>query len=462
MNGNRIRRPRAAWVGLCGLVLCWGLGASIAAGQDPDPPLPPPNEHPQPIPAPEEPAPAVDDPAPAQADPNAPPVAPPEGGPSAASQPVGVVQPMGNPNARGPIGRGNPVTPSPGGLVAPPQPTDIQRPAEAIYVAMDLTVENRPFGRIVLELDPAAAPKTVENFLHYVQTGFYNQTIFHRVIPDFILQGGGYTAPNQPKKEGLNAAIANESKPRQRHARGTLAAARIHRDPNSATSQFFINLADNRKLDRHNYCIFGKVAEGMDVIDRLVAETPVESSPLEPAFQTRPVKPPMIQRAYRLPPDFRPRIHSGESPDAAAPPSAISSATGGPPGSPSRDAGEPPKSDTGSPNAVEAAAPGGGATIEPHASGESRQAPATRPSPRARVGRPARNLNPAVPPEKSPDSTESAPVVDEPEAPPPGGVAPRPRKGILPPARKDDDPPAPANPRPTDPSWCAVSDAGSW
>jgi len=125
-------------------------------------------------------------------------------------------------------------------------------------------------GTIVLELYPDKAPKTVANFLAYADKGFYNGTIFHRVIPDFMIQGGGYTNDRQRKE--TDAPIPNEANNGLKNLTGTIAMARTS-DPNSATAQFFINAKDNAFLDFKNetpqgygYTVFGKVSEGMDVV----------------------------------------------------------------------------------------------------------------------------------------------------------------------------------------------------
>lgn len=127
-------------------------------------------------------------------------------------------------------------------------------------------------GDIVLELDPAAAPATVENFLAYVNDGFYSGTIFHRVIPNFMIQGGGMTA-DMEQKNG-RAPIKNEANNGLNNDRGTISMARTS-DPHSATSQFFISVKDNEFLnyrDEQNpgYAVFGRVVEGMDVVDAIV------------------------------------------------------------------------------------------------------------------------------------------------------------------------------------------------
>ena len=153
------------------------------------------------------------------------------------------------------------------------------------------------FGDIKLELFADKAPKTVENFIKYVNEGFYDGLIFHRVIGDFMIQGGGYTADMDEKD--THAPIENEANNGVSNATGTIAMARTN-DPHSASSQFFINVKDNDFLDFRNesvsgwgYCAFGKVVEGMDVIEKIKAvdtgnygmhqDVPVESVVIEKA-----------------------------------------------------------------------------------------------------------------------------------------------------------------------------------
>ena len=129
-------------------------------------------------------------------------------------------------------------------------------------------------GSVVVELDAAAAPTTVNNFLSYVSTGYYGSTLFHRVIAGFVIQGGGYTA-GVVKKSGQAAPIALESNKGLLNTRSTLAMARTSA-PDSATSEFFINLVDNPSLDYQNaaspgYAVFGKVVEGLPVVDAIAA-----------------------------------------------------------------------------------------------------------------------------------------------------------------------------------------------
>lgn len=128
-------------------------------------------------------------------------------------------------------------------------------------------------GNIVIELDAEKAPITVENFLKYVDDGFYDGTLFHRVIPTFMIQGGGMTAGM--KEKPTRPSIKNEWNNGLTNKRGTLAMARTE-SPDSATAQFFINVVDNDRLSQPvsggaGYAVFGKVIEGMDVVDRIKA-----------------------------------------------------------------------------------------------------------------------------------------------------------------------------------------------
>lgn len=130
-------------------------------------------------------------------------------------------------------------------------------------------------GSFVLELDQSAVPETVENFLAYVRDGFYEGTIFHRVIAGFMIQGGGFTP--EFKQLQTRAPIGNEADNGGKNDRGSIAMARTS-DPHSATAQFFINVADNDFLNHRGrtpqgwgYAVFGRVVEGMDTIDRIAA-----------------------------------------------------------------------------------------------------------------------------------------------------------------------------------------------
>jgi peptidyl-prolyl cis-trans isomerase B (cyclophilin B) len=126
-------------------------------------------------------------------------------------------------------------------------------------------------GTIALELDAEKAPKTVANFLAYVEAGHYDNTIFHRVIDGFMIQGGGFE-PGM-KQKPTRAPVENEAKNGLKNERGSIAMARTS-DPHSASAQFFINVGDNGFLDYPGqdgwgYCVFGKVVEGMDVVEKI-------------------------------------------------------------------------------------------------------------------------------------------------------------------------------------------------
>ena len=155
-------------------------------------------------------------------------------------------------------------------------------------------------GNIVLELDVEKAPVTVENFLSYVKSGFYNGTIFHRVIDGFMIQGGGFTRELLEKK--TQPPITNESNNGLVNSTGTVAMARTN-DPNSATSQFFINLIDNNFLNYTSpepssvgYCVFGKIIEGMNVIHK-IGQLPTGNSR---GFSDVPIRPVIIINAKHI------------------------------------------------------------------------------------------------------------------------------------------------------------------
>ena len=182
---------------------------------------------------------------------------------------------------------------APGETPAPPPET---APAAAPRVKLQTSQ-----GDIVIELDPAKAPLSVENFLKYVDDGHYNGTIFHRVINGFMIQGGGFTKSMQQKP--TREPVRNEADNGLKNARGTIAMARTS-DPHSATAQFFINVADNAFLDHtspdprgYGYCVFGRVVEGMDVVDKIKAVTTTTRGP----FADVPAEPIEITAAARVP-----------------------------------------------------------------------------------------------------------------------------------------------------------------
>jgi peptidyl-prolyl cis-trans isomerase A (cyclophilin A) len=156
---------------------------------------------------------------------------------------------------------------------------------------------NTSFGEIELELADTKAPISTQNFLGYVDSGFYNNTIFHRVIPGFMVQGGGFTQymVQKPTKD----PIKNEAQNGLHNVRGTIAMARTA-SVNSATSQFFINTNDNAMLDNgvrdYGYAVFGKVVKGMDVVDQIVnAQTTTQKG-----MQNVPIDPILIKSAKRI------------------------------------------------------------------------------------------------------------------------------------------------------------------
>jgi peptidyl-prolyl cis-trans isomerase A (cyclophilin A) len=204
---------------------------------------------------------------------------------------------------------------------APATTTPLPAPAAPVAAPAGPRVAlHTTLGDIVLELDAAKAPKSVENFLQYVKDGHYNGTIFHRVIDNFMAQGGGFTADLQQKP--TRAPIQNEANNGLSNLRGTVAMARTS-DPHSAAAQFFINLVDNPRLDyvsdqnsfTWGYAVFGKVVEGMETVDKIRA---AETGPQGPFAQDVPKVAIVIERAEVL---------------AAAPPAAAPAAV--PPAAPS-------------------------------------------------------------------------------------------------------------------------------
>ncbi len=170
----------------------------------------------------------------------------------------------------------------------------------AVAAAANPVVELKTsMGAITLELYPDKAPKTVENFLQYVKEGYYKGTIFHRVIPGFMIQAGGFTSGLVEKK--THDPIVNEASNGLKNDAGTIAMAR-RGDPNSATAQFFINAVDNEGLNRPNpdgygYAVFGKVVKGMDVVKKIEA---VDTGNGPPPHQNVPRKPVVIEDAKLL------------------------------------------------------------------------------------------------------------------------------------------------------------------
>ena len=163
----------------------------------------------------------------------------------------------------------------------------------AITLAAPTVEMQTSMGTIFIELDSEKSPITVKNFLQYTKDGFYNNTIFHRVIDGFMIQGGGFTKDMGEKPTA--SQILNESKNGLKNERGTIAMAR-RAEPHSATAQFFINHKDNSSqldypLNGGGYAVFGKVTQGMDVVDK-IAKVPTGNRSM---FQNVPVEPIVIQ-----------------------------------------------------------------------------------------------------------------------------------------------------------------------
>ena len=168
----------------------------------------------------------------------------------------------------------------------------------ATYAANPQVEIKTDMGTIVVELYPDKAPKTVANFLQYVKKGHYDGTMFHRVMPGFMIQGGGFTPDFKEKPTGK--PVPNEAANGLHNAVGTIAMARTP-DPHSATAQFFINVADNAMLDfryptqdGYGYAVFGKVVKGMEVVNEIAK---VRTGPGPAPHQNVPVKPVVIESA---------------------------------------------------------------------------------------------------------------------------------------------------------------------
>ena len=180
-----------------------------------------------------------------------------------------------------------------------------QLPSQPAALAGPRVLLETSMGRIVVELYPEKSPRTVANFLSYVRDGHYNGTIFHRVISDLLVQGGGYTPDLEIKPE--RAGIPNEANNGLSNLRGTISAARRPGDKDSARAQYFINTVDNRQFDFRNdstpaltgYCVFGRVVEGMDIIDKIRLVPTAARAPLPADVPASPV---LVERAAVLEP----------------------------------------------------------------------------------------------------------------------------------------------------------------
>jgi len=186
---------------------------------------------------------------------------------------------------------------------ASPAPGEVEETPSGPVVALDVEQAAEPLGTIKMVLLPDKAPISVENFLGYLRAGHYDGTVFHRVMPNFMIQGGGYTPEMEEKPQ--RPPIRNEARNQVRNSRGTVAMARTN-DPDSATSEFFINVRDNHNLDfgigGAGYAVFAQVIEGMEVVDRM-AQTPTTRRGVHETTPTRPV---VITRAYEVVPSAPP------------------------------------------------------------------------------------------------------------------------------------------------------------
>lgn len=172
---------------------------------------------------------------------------------------VAFVQPSAKTSEAQPVANTQPATPA--------EPEAVQED-KMVYIEMETSM-----GTMYLALNETKAPITVANFLSYVEEDYYNNTVFHRVMKDFMIQGGGFTA--DLKKKSTKPEIKNEWKNGLKNTRGTISMARLGRQPDSASSQFFINLADNAFLDQPRdgagYAVFGQLVKGEDVLDAIGA-----------------------------------------------------------------------------------------------------------------------------------------------------------------------------------------------
>jgi cyclophilin family peptidyl-prolyl cis-trans isomerase len=170
---------------------------------------------------------------------------------------------------------------------APAAPATPKPAPRGPFVSLEVTQGRAALGTIVIALDAEKAPLSTANFLEYVRAGHYDGTVFHRVMPNFMIQGGGYT-PELVEKP-TRPPIKNEARNGLRNSRGTVAMARLN-DPDSASSQFFINVRDNHRLDfgisGAGYAVFGEVVEGLEIADRISVTPTTTRGPHQNAPQT--------------------------------------------------------------------------------------------------------------------------------------------------------------------------------
>jgi peptidyl-prolyl cis-trans isomerase A (cyclophilin A) len=210
-------------------------------------------------------------------------------------------------------------------LLAQPPVVPAPSPTPRPPAARPMVVLETRMGPIKVALDRDKAPVSVENFLQYLRSGHYDGTIFHRVIPNFMIQGGGFDEGMKQKPTG--PPIKNEANNGLKNRRGTLAMARTN-DPDSATSQFFINVRDNNALDygmrNAGYAVFGEVVEGMDVVDKIVAvptsarpphaDVPRQAVVIKTAREVDGPKPPKASPHEKPAPEAKPTKHPSPHP----------------------------------------------------------------------------------------------------------------------------------------------------
>jgi cyclophilin family peptidyl-prolyl cis-trans isomerase len=220
--------------------------------------------------------------------------------------------------------------------------------AQSVRVTTDM-------GAFTIELQPDRAPLTVENFLKYVNEGFYNGTLFHRVVSGFVVQGGGHAASDFKLKQ-THAPVYNESGNGLQNKRGWVGMARSAA-PHSGNAQFYINIADNPELDplptRWGYAVFGRVTEGMDVLDKIAV---VATGSMGPFKSEAPLKPIVIEKVELVTPSAsgpgsavnRAVMPSSEGSPSSPPPipSGAAPSEGAPPAGASQPGGTPPAGDT--------------------------------------------------------------------------------------------------------------------
>jgi len=190
------------------------------------------------------------------------------------------------------------------------KPATTNQPAALPRVALDIVRGDQSWGTIVLELEEQKAPITVKNFLRYVDEGYYDGTLIHRIVVGEkariqVFQGGGYTELNAPNKPGQHEPIKLESDNGLENVRGTIAMAR-DAAPDTATSEYFVNIEANPKLDytapdHLGYAVFGRIVEGMDVVDKIKAvETRTNPDPELKGEKSQPTNPPVVKKTRRI------------------------------------------------------------------------------------------------------------------------------------------------------------------